>query len=40
MIFIVPEKKSKRGNLQHQKEKEIGILSDEEKNVTHGEVKF
>jgi hypothetical protein len=36
MIFIVAEQKTECDYLQQQKEEEIRILSDEEKNITHG----
>jgi len=35
MKFIVPEKKGKGNNLQHQEEEESGEPSDEEKDVAH-----
>jgi hypothetical protein len=35
MKFVVPEKKRKCNDLQHQEEKKIKVPSDEEKNVSH-----
>jgi hypothetical protein len=40
MVFIVPEEKRERDELQHQEKKEVGILSDEEKNIAHSWVMF
>ena len=35
MVFVVTEKKGKGSDLQHQKKQEVGVFSDEEKNIAH-----